>query len=527
MTSPPTLEALQRENDELRARVAANEAALQAIRSGGVDALVVPDAQGGQSDRIFTLKGADHAYRLLLENMSEGALTISAEGVVLFANHRLATMLQAPLESILGSPFENWVDKPSHETVRKLLQVHDASARHAEAALRTADGSPVPVYLSANDLMIEGMDGVSGLVATDLTRHREAELHEELATAERQRRAMLSVIEDQHLAEQSLRRSEQRFRALAEQSMVGIYTLYEGRIAYVNPRMAEIFGYETSELIGQAPEVLIAEEDRSLVRENIRRRIDGEVASLHYEFKGRRKDGSNVMIGVNGSAVWIDGHRAIMGVLQDITDKLKAEQDSRDYVVRIENMIMGTVDAMSTMVELRDPYTSGHERRVGLISAAIAAEMGLDEYTQRGLRMAGAVHDVGKLAVPAELLSKPTRLSPLEYELIKGHAKAGYEVLKGIDSPWPIAEVAYQHHERMDGSGYPRGLKGDAIILEARILAIADVVESMGSHRPYRPALGIDKALEEIERGRSTHYDAAAVDACLRLFRDKGYHMPA
>lgn len=527
MTTLPTFETLQRDNDDLRARLAVAEAGLQAIRSSGIDALVLPDAQGGQSDRIFTLKGADHAYRVLLENMSEGALTVSAEGVVLFANHRLATMLQTPLESILGSSLETWVAESSRAAVRKLLQVHDSSSRHTEVALRAADGSPVRVYLSATGLVIEGMEGVFGLVATDLTRHREAELQETLAAAELQRRAMLSVIEDQAMAEQSLRHSEQRFRALAEQSMVGIYTLSEGRLAYVNPRMAEIFGYETSELIGHTPEFLIAEEDQSRVRENIRRRIDGEVASLQYEFKGRRKDGSSVMIGVNGSAVWIDGHRSIMGVLQDITDKFKSEQDRRDYVMRIENMITGTVDAMSTMVELRDPYTSGHERRVGLISAAIAAEMGLDEYTQRGLRMAGAVHDVGKLSVPAELLSKPTRLTPLEYELIKVHARAGYDVLKGIDAPWPIAEVAHQHHERIDGSGYPRGLKGDAIILEARILAIADVVESMGSHRPYRPTLGIEQALAEIERGRGTHYDATAVDACLRLFRDKGYRIPA
>jgi putative nucleotidyltransferase with HDIG domain len=179
------------------------------------------------------------------------------------------------------------------------------------------------------------------------------------------------------------------------------------------------------------------------------------------------------------------------------------------------------------MMDLRDPYTAGHERRVGEVAAAIAAEMGLDAETQRGLRVAGNLHDVGKITVPAEILSKPGKLSTLEFEIIKTHAAQGYEILKDIDFPWPVAEVAYQHHERIDGSGYPRGLKGEEIVLEARILAVADVMEAMSSHRPYRSGAGIDKAVAEIERGRGTAYDAKVVDACVRLFREMGYSIPA
>jgi HD-GYP domain-containing protein (c-di-GMP phosphodiesterase class II) len=178
------------------------------------------------------------------------------------------------------------------------------------------------------------------------------------------------------------------------------------------------------------------------------------------------------------------------------------------------------------MVELRDPYTAGHERRVGEISAAIAGEMGLDPDVQRGLRVAGAVHGVGKIVVPAEILSKPAKLSAVELELVQQHAAYGYEVLKDVPFPWPVAEVARQHHERMDGSGFSRGLVGTAILLEARILAVADVVESMASHRPYRPGLGIPVALGEIERNAGRLYDADVAAACLRLFRDKGYILP-
>jgi len=139
--------------------------------------------------------------------------------------------------------------------------------------------------------------------------------------------------------------------------------------------------------------------------------------------------------------------------------------------------------------------------------------------------MAGSIHDIGKLSIPAEILSKPTKLSELEFSLIKEHAQQGYEMLKNVESPWPLAEIVYQHHERMDGSGYPRNLKGEEICMEARILAVADVVEAMASHRPYRPSLGIDAALEEIEKNRGTLYDKAVVDTCLRLFREKGFQL--
>jgi response regulator RpfG family c-di-GMP phosphodiesterase len=204
---------------------------------------------------------------------------------------------------------------------------------------------------------------------------------------------------------------------------------------------------------------------------------------------------------------------------------LKAQVDERTVELKIA--FMSTVEVATTLSEMRDPYTAGHERRVAKIAAAIGAEIGLDERQQEGLRVAGQLHDIGKINIPSEILSKPGKLTAIEYQLIKGHAQAGYDVLKGVEFPWPLAQVALQHHERIDGSGYPQGLKGEAILFEARIMSVADVVEAMSSHRPYRPGLGIDKALAEIERGRGTAYDSQAADACLRLFREKGYQLPA
>jgi PAS domain S-box-containing protein len=342
-------------------------------------------------------------------------------------------------------------------------------------------------------------------------------------------RAELVLAQDvtsQMLAKERLTEQEEKFRALSEQSIAGIYMIDDGLITYMNPRGAEIFGYGPEEVTGRPARDFVFEEDWPKLEENVRRRLSGEVESAKYEFRGRRKDGSQVMIGVHGSVASIGGRRIIIGVLQDITDKHRAEQMIQEYIVRLERAMLGTVDAVSKMVELRDPYTSGHQQRVGELAAAIAEEMGLGRDTQQGLRIAGGVHDIGKIVVPAEILSKPGRLNPIEYEMVRTHAQQGYEVLKSIDFPWPVAEVARQHHERIDGSGYPRGLKGEEIILEARILAVADVVESMASHRPYRPGLGIAQALREIENGAGRLYDPQAAAACLRLFREKGYSLP-
>lgn len=192
---------------------------------------------------------------------------------------------------------------------------------------------------------------------------------------------------------------------------------------------------------------------------------------------------------------------------------------------RLKEILLESVSALAAMVEFRDPYTAGHQRRVALLAEAIARDLSLPEQQIEGLVLAAVVHDVGKISIPTELLTKPGRLSDLELSLIEQHPESGYEIVKGIEFPWPIAEIVRQHHERLDGSGYPRGLQGDAILLEARILAVADVIEAMASHRPYRPGLGIEAALEEVEKNRGTLFDSGIVDLALKLFREKGYQL--
>ena len=208
--------------------------------------------------------------------------------------------------------------------------------------------------------------------------------------------------------------------------------------------------------------------------------------------------------------------------VQRALDERAHHQTLADSEARLRRTVEGTVEAMGAMIAARDPYTAGHEKRVTELAVAIAGVLGRDEAAAEGLRLAGLVHDIGKLTVPAEILNKPSRLTPIEFELIKGHAAAGYEILKSIEFEYPVADIVAQHHERLDGSGYPAGLEDDEIMLDSRILAVADVVEAMASHRPYRAAEGLEAALGEVRAGAGTHYDAAVVAACESVF-ERGF----
>jgi putative nucleotidyltransferase with HDIG domain len=204
-----------------------------------------------------------------------------------------------------------------------------------------------------------------------------------------------------------------------------------------------------------------------------------------------------------------------------ITLRTRTEHEQHATILR--QGLEQSIQTIAGTVEARDPYTAGHQRRVSELATAIAREMGLPEEQVNGIHLAAIIHDVGKVHIPAEILSKPGKLNEIEFMLVKTHPQAGYDILKDVKFPWPIADIILQHHERLDGSGYPQGLKDGQILLESRIMAVADVVEAMSSHRPYRPALGVMAALSEIDRGRGSVYDPAVVDACLKVFVEKGF----
>ena len=330
-------------------------------------------------------------------------------------------------------------------------------------------------------------------------------------------------IAERKQAEEALRESEERFRRLADAAWEGIIIHKEGTIIEANESALKTTGYSIEEIIGKNIITFVAPESIEPV---IHKLSEGTTHDrLFLELKLIRKDKSIFSAEALGRPIRYKNIDARVLAFRDITERKQAEEKLQTTLESLRKSFAATVQVMVSAVESRDPYTSGHQIRSADLARAIATEMELPQEKIEGIRMAGSIHDIGKLSIPAEILSKPTKLSDLEFSMIKEHARKGYEMLKDVESPWSLAEIVYQHHERMDGSGYPRNLKGDEILIEARILNVADTVEAMASHRPYRAGLGINAALNEIEKNRGIFYDEAVVAACLRLFRKKGFQL--
>jgi len=307
----------------------------------------------------------------------------------------------------------------------------------------------------------------------------------------------------------------------------------EGKVIAWNRAMEQMTGIPKAEMIGKGNHeyALPFYGQRRPLMIDLALLPDDVFEKAHYENIFRKEDNLHAeayVTGVysgKGAFMWGIASRlrnasgTIIGAIESIRDIT----DRKSSMDRMRKALGGTVQAIVSVVEAKDPYTAGHQRRVADISRAIATEMGLSADRIEGIRMAGIIHDIGKVSIPAEILSMPRKLTDLEFGLIKAHAKSGYDILNNIEFPWPIARIVLEHHERMNGSGYPNGLTGDQILPESRIMAVADVVEAMATHRPYRPAMGLDEALEEITINKGLLYDPEAVDACLRLFREKGF----
>jgi len=317
--------------------------------------------------------------------------------------------------------------------------------------------------------------------------------------------------------EGALVESEERYRTLFENTGTAMIIIEEDTtISMINKEGEKLSGYTKDEIENKMKwtEFIVPEDLERMKKYHSERKKAEDEAPTEYEFrlidkKGRVKD---IFVRI----VVIPNTKKSIASLTDITKRKHAEE-------RIKKTMNAAIDSMSKIIETRDPYTSGHQHKVCQLAVTLAQELGLFEDKIEGIRIASLIHDIGKIGLPTEILSKPTELTNVEFSLIKGHSQVGYDILKSIEFPYPIAQIILQHHERLDGSGYPQGLKGEEILLEARILGVADVVEAMSSHRPYRPALGIDKALEEISQNRGILYDPEVVDACLKLFGKKGF----
>jgi putative nucleotidyltransferase with HDIG domain len=262
----------------------------------------------------------------------------------------------------------------------------------------------------------------------------------------------------------------------------------------------------------------------SIYNELIGPRIQGLMKSgeISWESTHSTEDAS-IPVEVRSRIIKMDKQDSVLSVVRDISERKRSEEALRRSSEKLQRAMNSTIDSMASIAEARDPYTAGHQQRVARLATAIAKELNLTEEQIEGIRVAGTLHDIGKISVPAEILSKPGRLRKSEFELVKDHAEIGYGLLKMIEFSRPVAQIVLQHHERMDGSGYPGKLTREQIFIEARIMGVADVIESMSSHRPYRPAYSIEKALLEIIMKKGILYDTEVVEACVRLFNDKGF----
>jgi PAS domain S-box-containing protein len=423
------------------------------------------------------------------------AITVIEDGLIMDVNDAYLHLTEYTRDELLGrstTELNLWFNPDDRKRILKALN-RERRIQGFPVSVRAKSGKIVPVLFSAE---LVNVGGTPSLLTTAI------DISERM-------------------------RAEEKYRTLVENAPVGIFQVTPpGRVLTANRAMAQILGYGTPEemiatVTDVARQLYLRPEDRTglLGRVDERERLTGQ------ELQWRRKDGRTIWVSVNIAAIG-DGRGAPLyyeGIAEDITARKAAEAGRQESTLRLRRTLEATILAMAVVVETRDPYTAGHQRRTAELSAAIAAEMGLEPSQIEGIRLAGLIHDLGKIAVPAEILSKPSRLSALEFSLIKVHSQAGYDILKEIDFPWPVARMILEHHERMDGSGYPRGLRAQEMLPESRIIQVADVVESMASHRPYRPARGIDAALDEITRNRGVLYDGAVVDHCLRLIREKNF----
>jgi PAS domain S-box-containing protein len=471
---------------------------------GSVGGLIGAILDITESKRVEeALRESEELFRSYLEYAPDGVYMSDLEGTFLYGNRKCEEISGYRREELIGKNLlvMNLLSENSLNKAVRLIQanVEGKSTGPDEIDLINKEGRIIPVEINTNVVQRMGQRIILAFVR-DITERK--------------------------LAEESLRESEEKFSKAFQTSPYGITITNpkDGKFIEVNDAFISITGFTRGEALAGSSvgmKLWTNEDDR----QRVVAALQAGKAVVNQELQFRTKSGEVIMGLFSAQMIQLSRGLCILSSINDITERKRAEKQLQDALENLRKAFSATIQVMVSAVEARDPYTAGHQIRSADLARAIAKEMGLPQEKIEGIRMAGAIHDIGKLSVPAEILSKSTKLTEIEFSLIKEHSLKGYEMLGDLESPWPLAQIIYQHHERMDGSGYPRNLKGDEILMEARILAVADVVESMASHRPYRPALGIHAALEEIEKNRGTLYDEAVADACLRLFREKGFQL--
>jgi PAS domain S-box-containing protein/putative nucleotidyltransferase with HDIG domain len=443
------------------------------------------------------LKQSEASYHDLFNLISDAVYVIDQEsGRVLDVNEAACKMY--------GYTREEWLKMKNTDVSTEPAETQKATKKTPEAIPiryhKKKDGSVFPLEMTLNTFDLKGRKTIIA-TARDITERKQME--------------------------EELRQTEERFRRVVETMKVGLGAIDEnGVLTYVNEYLAKMLGYSMDEMIGRSTlDFYFDEESSKAQKEIFAKRMTGMQDSTPYEVTWRKKDGEKVYSILSPTPHFdADGrYTGSFAIHTDITGRKQTEEALQRSYEQLRETLMTTVSALTSMVEMKDRYTAGHQPRVAQLACAIAEEMKQSREQIEGIRIAGLLHDIGKIMIPAEILSKPGPLTDIQYDMVKMHPQAGYDIVKGIKFPWPVAQIVLQHHERMDGSGYPQGLSGEEIILEARILGVANVVEAMTAHRPHRAAHDIKEALREISQHKGVFYDPDVVNACLKLFTKKQF----
>jgi PAS domain S-box-containing protein len=473
-------------------------------------------AESQRETALEALRQSEEKYRTIIENIQEGYFEIDLAGNFTFFNDSMCRCLGYSKEELMGMNNRQYTDK---KNAKKLFK-------------------------SFNEIYTTGITGrilEYDIIRKDGTR-RQLEGFASLQKGSSGKpigfRGTIRDITKRKQVEEALRESEALYHLLAEHMTDIVWIMdMDLNVTWLSPSAMKARGFSVDEIVALPL-------DRQLTPKSLRKALnwlgklmrlekDGLISEtdgiLSRDLEFYCKDGRTIVLDCTFQFIRDEQGKAtgILAEGMDITARRRAEEEVKLTLERLRKAFGTTIQIMVSAIEVRDPYTAGHQLRSADLARAIATEIGLPQDKIDGIRMAGSIHDIGKLSIPAEILSKPSKLTNIEFSLIKEHSRSGYEILNNMESHWPLAQIVYQHHERIDGSGYPRNLKEDEILIEARIMAVADVVEAIASHRPYRSAMGIEAALEEIEKNKGILYDDAVADACLRLFRGKNYQFPS
>jgi PAS domain S-box-containing protein len=446
------------------------------------------------------LRESEERYRFIFENSQNVNILIGTDGKIIDVNEGAVQLLGYKKESVIGKDVLAFVVPEQREGAAKQLAQELKGEYTPSFAVDVISKKGIRTLLfPEGHATVLAKGGLTGMLISALD------------------------ITDRKQAEDSLRQSEERYRTLVENIDFGINLIdADHNILMVNIALSKRINKSVSELIGQKCFRVFEKRDTVCPHcPGVQAMATGRPAEIETEGV---EDDTN-LFPARLQAFPIFGHdgtaSGFIEVVEDITERKQVKKALIEHKEALKNSFFGTAEALSKVIEDRDPYTSGHSAGVAGLAEAIARVMGFSEDELAGIYIAGVLHDIGKMAVPVEILVKPGRLTDMEMSLIHIHPQAGYDILNGIDFPWPVAPATLQHHERMDGSGYPQGLKGDKIIPEARILAVADVVDAMTHHRPYRPAFSLQDAVEELNKGRGRFYDPQVVDACLEVLEGR------